>query len=271
MAEQAVRRLYERLEAGDGVGWTGYAQAWLRRQLGGLARLEGLASAEDLAARALDEPEVLARVRVKIARRDVPMFPSPADVRALRRMVFPLLRTYPTVRIWHPACGTGEEVYGTAIALHEEGLLERCELYATDACEEALASARDGVYPRAHLERQAASYLATGGRSAFAEYYVVDGDRAIMRPLLRQRIVGFAHDLIGDASFHEFQLIVCRDVIVRFAAHAQARAWAVIDQSLARRGVLAVGAAESLRHHPARARHERLDTVGGGRLYRRAS
>ncbi len=158
------------------------------------------------------------------------MFPAPADVRALRRLVFPLLRTYPTVRIWHPACGAGEEVYGTAIALHEEGLLARCELYATDACEEALASTRLGVYPRAHLERQAASYLASGGRSAFEEYYAVDGDRAVMRPLLRDRIVGFAHDLIGDASFHEFQLVVCRDVLVRFAAHAQARAWSASSE-----------------------------------------
>ena len=269
----SLRKLHDALEARDGVGWGAYGPAWLRRRLGGLVHDEGVPDVERLAERALGSPEVLDRVRVGVARRETAMFGAPGDLRALRRLVLPLLRTYPTVRIWHPACGTGEEAYGTAIALHEEGLLGRCEIYATDACEEALASATSGDYPREDLERQAASYAAAGGRSAFEEYFVVDGERARMRPLLRERVVGFAHDLAGgDASFHEFQLIVCRDVLLRYNGTAQARAWRAIDDSVGRRGVVAVGAAESMRHNPSRTRYERLDTGEAvGRLYRRLS
>ena len=60
----------------------------------------------------------------------------------------PLLRTYPFIRIWHAGCSTGEEVYSLAILLEEEGLYERCRIYATDINEAVLRTAQRG-----HLSR----------------------------------------------------------------------------------------------------------------------
>ena len=53
------------------------------------------------------------------------MFRDPAYFRALRETVVPLLRTYPSLKVWVAGCSTGEEVYSLAILLREEGLLER--------------------------------------------------------------------------------------------------------------------------------------------------
>src|SRR5690606_14177713 len=60
------------------------------------------------------------------------MFRDPGYYRALREQVVPVLRTYPSLKIWIAGCSTGEEVYSMAILLHEEGLLERSLIYATD-------------------------------------------------------------------------------------------------------------------------------------------
>src|SRR5688572_20864284 len=60
------------------------------------------------------------------------MFRDPAYFRAIRDAVVPLLRTYPSLKLWVAGCSTGEEVYSLAILLHEEGLLSRALIYATD-------------------------------------------------------------------------------------------------------------------------------------------
>ena len=60
------------------------------------------------------------------------MFRDPGYFLALREQVVPLLHTYPSLKIWVAGCSTGEEVYSLAILLHEEELLERTMIYATD-------------------------------------------------------------------------------------------------------------------------------------------
>ena len=70
---------------------------------------------------------------------------------AFRERIVPLLRTYPLLRIWHCGCSFGEEVYTTAILLHEEGLYDRAQIYATDLSPRAVEMARAGVYPRDQL------------------------------------------------------------------------------------------------------------------------
>ena len=66
------------------------------------------------------------------------MFRDPSFFLAFRTKVVPLLRKYPSIRIWHVGCATGEEVLSMAILLHEEGIYEKTILYATDMSEAAL-------------------------------------------------------------------------------------------------------------------------------------
>ena len=66
------------------------------------------------------------------------MFRDPRFFLAFRQRAVPLLRTYPFIRIWHAGCSTGEEVYSLAILLQEEGLYDRCRIYATDMNEVVL-------------------------------------------------------------------------------------------------------------------------------------
>src|SRR5690606_4210471 len=75
------------------------------------------------------------------------MIRDPGFYLAFREKVVPILKTYPFIKIWHAGCATGEEAYSIAILLHEEGLLERATIYATDFNQSALDSAKEGIYP----------------------------------------------------------------------------------------------------------------------------
>lgn len=70
------------------------------------------------------------------------MFRDPGFYLAFRKVVIPLLKQQPTLRIWHAGCASGEEVYSMAILLHEEGLLDRSRIYATDLDQAGLDTAR---------------------------------------------------------------------------------------------------------------------------------
>ena len=90
------------------------------------------------------------------------MFRDPPFFRALREQVVPLLRTYPSLKVWVAGCSTGEEVYSLAILLREEGLLERTLIYATDINAEALQRAEAGIYDLDRMALFSETYRAAG-------------------------------------------------------------------------------------------------------------
>jgi chemotaxis protein methyltransferase CheR len=82
------------------------------------------------------------------------MFRDPTHFLAIREEVVPLLRTYPSIKIWIAGCSTGEEVYSMAILLREEGLLDRTLIYATDINPRSLEKCA-GLHPQLPACRRA--------------------------------------------------------------------------------------------------------------------
>jgi chemotaxis protein methyltransferase CheR len=199
--------------------------------------------------------------------RSMPMFWTPTFYQEVRARVVPFLRTYPSIAIWWIGCGTGEPVYALAIALAEEGVFDRMRIYGTDTASSALARARGGVYTEAALEAEADLYRRAGGRLSLSDYYAVRDGNAVLRSDLRERIVFAEHNIATDASFHEFQLVVCRDVLQRLAAPLQSRLFDLVDESLCTFGILALGRGDSLRTHTRRERYLALESPE--RLFRK--
>jgi chemotaxis protein methyltransferase CheR len=195
------------------------------------------------------------------------MFRDPTFHRALRAKAMPLLRTYPFLRIWNAGCSTGEEAYSLAIALHEEGLLERSRIYATDMNEGALAQARDGAFPLERMQDYTANYLRAGGRRSFSEYYVARRSTAVFDPELARNIVFAQHNLVSDRSFNEFHAIICRNVMIYFGRELQQRVHELFLDSLVPLGLLGLGRKETISAPDQAARYETLDAAE--RLYRR--
>ena len=178
--------------------------------------------------------------------------------RALRHEVAPLLRTWPSVRVWHAGIAEGPEIYATAIVLREEGVLERTTIWATDPDKQRVDVARSGNFPAAALATASTDYAASGGSQVLAEYCTLQGDRIVMRSLLGERVVFSEHDAGKDASFNEFQLIVYRTGASRPGFGSRLRALKLVDQSLCRFGILILADGARLDPQSMRPRYENL-------------
>lgn len=242
-----------------GFDFRDYAPTSLRRRVWKTVRDAKLASISALLERVLRDPSVMERLLLNISIDVTSMFRDPDFFLALRRKVVPLLRDLPFIRVWHAGCAGGEEVYSMAILLQEEGLLEKTRIYATDMNEACLRRARAGIFPAKAMQEYTANYQAAGGASDFSGYYSSKYDNAIFKKELQKNVVWAQHNLVTDASFNEFHVILCRNVMIYFNRTLQNRVHSLIFESLPAGGVLAVGQKESLKFTPHEYGYETLD------------
>jgi chemotaxis protein methyltransferase CheR len=242
--DPAVIGLVDDLWATHGLDYRGWSAQLVATRARARAALEGVSDLHALRVRLLDDRGCLERLVTDLAARPLGPFADVGFARALRDELCPRLRTYPSVRIWHAGCATGEDVYTTAIVLREEGLLGRSRIYATEHGELLVARAQAGL-SEAAWPAAGQRYLEAGGKSALAEYYRAEHGRLVARDDLRERIVFGVHSFASDASVNEFHLVVCRGVLSQFGPALRARAYQVIDDSLVRFGYLALGHGEA--------------------------
>jgi chemotaxis protein methyltransferase CheR len=228
----------------------GYAVASLKRRLQtAMDRLQ-CRSLSQLQDRVLHDPAVLPALLEYLTVQVSEMFRDPAYVRSLRETVVPLLRTYPSLKVWVAGCSTGEEAYSLAILLREEGLLPRTLIYATDINAQALHKAEEGIYDVDRIAGFTENHRLSGARSSLSDYYTAAYGRALFDSSLKQHIVYSDHSLATDSVFAEVQLISCRNVLIYFNRELQDRAVGLFRDALCRKGFLGIGARESLRLSP---------------------
>jgi chemotaxis protein methyltransferase CheR len=241
-----------------GYDFRDYSLAHLRRRMRHRLALSGLPDLGAMLHRVLSD-----RVFFELLLRDLSisvteMFRDPDIYLRIRNDVVPRLKTYPFVKIWHAGCATGEEVYSMAILLHEEGLLERCQIYATDFNQLSLKKAKEGIYPPDQIRLFTGNYQKGGGRESFSDYYTADDDAVILKSWLKKKIVFADHNLVTDTVFSEVQIVVCRNVLIYFNRELQKRIFNTFYESLCPGGFLLLGSKESLRPTEQAGRFETL-------------
>jgi chemotaxis protein methyltransferase CheR len=250
-----------------GHDFRAYAFSSLRRRLKKRLEGEGLPTFSALQDRVLHDGEAMDRLLRDMSVSVTGMFRDPTFFLALREKVVPILRTYPFVRIWHAGCATGEEVYALAIMLEEEGLYDRARIYATDISADALEKAKAGIFPLSRMREYTQNYLQAGGTRAFSEYYSANYEAALFDPSLRRNVLFAQHNLATDTSFSEFNVILCRNVMIYFDRTLKERVFKLFEASLASLGLLCLGRRESLRFTSAENDYEEFDARE--RIYRR--
>jgi chemotaxis protein methyltransferase CheR len=252
-----------------GFDFREYAPASLRRRVWRRAHAEGLKTLSGLQERLLHDPRCMERLLLDLSINVTAMFRDPTFYVAFREKVVPHLRTYPFTRIWVAGCSTGEEVYSLAILLSEADLYERARIYATDINETVLERARAGVFPLEKMQEYTQNYLKAGGARAFSEYYLAAYDGAQFQRSLVENVVFAQHNLVSDRSFNEFNVIVCRNVMIYFDRTLQNHVHELFYDSLAHLGVLGLGRKEAIHFSPHEDRYEELDGVE--KLYRKVA
>jgi len=250
-----------------GYDFREYALASLRRRVWRRMNEEGLESVTALTDRVLHDPACMSRLLSDLSINVTAMFRDPHFYVAFAEQVVPQLHTYPFTRIWVAGCSTGEEVYSLAILLTEHGLYERTRIYATDINQIVLEHARQGVYPLDRIQEYTDNYIRAGGMQAFSQYYVAAYGGALFDQRLRENVVWAQHNLAQDGSFNEFNVILCRNVLIYFDRELQNRVHRLFYESLDRLGTLCLGNKESVRFSAYESCFEEVDAEA--RLYRR--
>jgi chemotaxis protein methyltransferase CheR len=262
-----MRLLLEGVCASAGYDFRNYLAPMLRRRVWQCVREEKLRTISGFQEKALHDPDCMGRFIQALSINVSALYRDPEYYLALKQEVLPRLGTYPFIRIWHAGCAAGEEVFSTAILLHEAGLYERSRIYATDISVPCLDQARSGTIPLAALRESSARYLEAGGSKSLADYYATTSQGALLDPALRKHIVFAEHNLVTDSSFNEFNLICCRNVLIYFNKSLQDRVHELFAQSLSMFGFLALGSKESLRFTCCECAYEEINHTQ--KLYRK--
>ena len=242
-----------------GYDFTNYSKASVKRRINRLFTVDRFPSFAELRYRLRSDAAYLNRFVESISVNVTEMFRDPMFYLALRNIVLPQLATYPYIRIWHAGCATGEEVYSMAILLKEMNLLHKSLLYATDINQEALERAQQGMVPLNSMKLYSENYIRSGGTQAFSDYYSVTYDRAKLNENLKSKMVFAMHNLVSDGSFNEFQLILCRNVLIYFNKDLQDTVIRLFDNSLEKLGFLALGTKETLRFTDVARHYRQID------------
>jgi two-component system, chemotaxis family, CheB/CheR fusion protein len=144
------------------------------------------------------------------------------------------------IRVWVPACATGEEAYSIAILLKEsmekQGVAFRVQIFATDIDDNAVSFARSGRYRK------------TTGISAerLARWFTSEDEE--VRPIreIREMCVFSVHSVVKDPPFSRLDLLSCRNLLIYMDADLQDRVLGVFHYALKPDGVLFLGPSEGI-------------------------
>lgn len=257
--QEELKESLESISTEYGYDFTEYAEASLKRRIGHFMNLNKIDSIGALGKSLLKEGASFERFVQEITVNVTEMFRDPAFYDSLRKNIVARLATYPFIKVWIAGSSTGEEIYSIAILLKEEGLLERSVIYATDINQKALQTAKEGVYSMGNMKNYTTNYIKSGGQHSFSDYYTAKYDGVLLDRSLKQNIVFSVHNLTVDKSFNEFQLILCRNVLIYFNQRLQNKVLNLFYESLCPFGYLALGNKESLLFTDRRKMFEEVD------------
>lgn len=254
-----IRGLLIAIKDRFGYDFTDYAEASVQRRISNFMNTRKISTLESLSNLILESESDFEAFIQELSVTVTEMFRDPTFFKSLRNTVIPNLATWPFIKIWIAGCATGEEILSITILLKEANLLNRSVIYATDINQNSLRIARSGIYPIDAMQKHTSNYLKSGGTADFSDYYTAKYQSVMFNKELLHNVVISPHNLATDQSFNEFQLIVCRNVLIYFNQQLQNRVINLFTQSLSPFGYLALGSKESLLFAEDRLRFEEVD------------
>lgn len=189
-----------------------------------------------------DEPGALLRdLLITVTR----FFRDPDAFQALEETVIPKLfegkKEADEIRVWVAGCATGEEAYSIAMLLLEHaerlGIAPRLQVFATDISEQAIVSARKGLYPDAIKEDV--------GPERLERFFTHEANSYRVKKSLRNVVLFAVHDLLSAPPFIRLDLISCRNLLIYLNREIQERVFELFHYALRPRGYLFLGTSET--------------------------
>lgn len=246
--ERALHELFTLLRLRTGHDFSNYKRATMLRRI---ARRLGVRQIRDLptyVAYLREHGEEAAALLKDLLISVTNFFRDPDAFAALEQAIIPRLfegkGADDQVRVWVPACATGEEAYAIAMLLSEHASAgpesPGVQMFATDIDEHAIAVAREGLYTL--------NDAADVPPERLRRFLVKEGEAFRVRKDLREMVLFAQHNLIKDPPFSHLDLISCRNLLIYLNRPAQQRVLEVMHFGLNAGGFLFLGASESVEH-----------------------
>lgn len=245
--DKEIAPLLQSIFRSTGIDYRNYSKNFLTRRILAFARKQNCATIEEVGGRVLNDEAALRDFANTLSLPTTRMFRDAGVFQQLRNRVIPFLEETQLAKVWSAGCSTGEEAYSLAIVFKEERPPGKTLIFATDCNEKALIAAKKGIFPLRHMRAHTFNYLASGGKGDFSNYYSADHENAMMNEELKHNIVFAQHNLASDYTFNEFDLILCRNVLIYFNGQLQQQVLDLLYKSLRPGGILILGDKESLR------------------------
>jgi len=245
ITEDILNRFLDEVFSLYGYNLRGYSMSSLTRRIDRFMMMHHIAGIEELIT-AIQKRDFFQKFHDEIMVTVTEMFRDPGFFLELRKKIFPMLSTYSFIKIWDAGCSSGEEMVSLAILLKEEGLLYKTRIYATDICQKSLIRAKDGRIHATQIKKYTDNYYAAGGTESFDKYYIKTGNETLFDKSLLENVVFYPHNLITDGTFNEFNLILCRNVLIYFTHSQQEKIIKLLLDSLIPLGFLGIGKKESI-------------------------
>ena len=268
ITDSQLEHLIREIADYHGYDFSDYSKASFKRRIDRIYQLDRFRDFSEFLAKIRSDEDYFKRLVEEITVNVTEMFRDPNFYRSIRHEILPKLASKPFIRLWHAGCSTGEEVFSMAIILEEMNLLEKSLIYATDLSPAVLQSAKKGLFPLRMMKQYSENYLAAGGTADFSDYYIANYGFAKFSERLSKKMVFSQHNLVSDRSFNEFDLILCRNVMIYFDNELQERALKLFDYSLARLGYLALGSKETMKYSAISGNYQQ---IAGEKIWKKVS
>lgn len=221
-----------------GVDLALYKEAQMKRRLTSLYEKKGYGDFREFAL-ALEKNEALLQETLDRMTINVSEFyRNYKRWEVLEKTILPLLKPAKTLKVWSAACSTGEEPYTLSMILSRQKSLSDYQIIATDIDDKVLAKAKEGVYQERSLQEVP--------KEIKELYFTQDGNRFAVKDEIKKNIRFQKHNLLADAYEKDFDIIVCRNVLIYFTEEAKEKIYHKFSGSLKNNGVLFVGSTEQI-------------------------
>jgi chemotaxis protein methyltransferase CheR len=233
-------RFVELVYRKTGIPLHKYKRPQMERRLSSLCSKHGFSNFQSYF-QAIDKDEkLLAEFLDRMTINVSEFFRNPGRWEVICGRVIPeLLKKRRRLKIWSAACSTGEEPYTIAMIVKQFLPLKDVQILATDIDARALETAKKGIYHKRSLQSIPAPFIHESFREAGEQFYEIV-------PELKKAVTFQRHNLLEDPFGQDFDLIVCRNVMIYFTEEAKVDLYRRFSEALRPQGILFVGSTEQI-------------------------
>lgn len=237
--QQDYESFIQNVKKKTGIDLSLYKEVQMKRRLTSLYEKKGFNSFSDYF-KAVDRDnstlnELLDRITINVSE----FYRNGSRWEVLEKKIIPnLLKTNKNIKVWSAACSTGEEPYTIAMVLSKFIPLSQVSVFATDIDENVIARAKLGIYP----ERS----LAEVPEDMKKKFFTQDGTSYKISDEIKKNVSFKKHNLLSEPFGQNYDLIVCRNVLIYFTEEAKNTLYMKFSSALRPGGIFFVGSTEQI-------------------------